>query len=153
MNIKDIQDLNSLLDELLQFQEDECIEFKEAKNDFDSKKLGKYFSAISNEANLRGKEYGWLVFGIDDKTHRIIGSQYRNSPKSLNSVKGEIARGTTQQISFLEIYELIREGKRVLLFQIPATPKGIPMAFSGHYYARNAVGISSFGYREDRTYS
>ena len=103
MNIKDIQDLNSLLDELLQFQEDECIEFKEAKNDFDSKKLGKYFSAISNEANLRGKEYGWLVFGIDDKTHRIIGSQYRNSPKSLNSVKGEIARGTTQQISFLEI--------------------------------------------------
>ena len=26
----------------------------------------------------------------------------------------------------------------MLLFQIPATPKGIPMAFSGHYYARNA---------------
>lgn len=69
------------------------MEFKEAKNDFDSKKLGKYFSAISNEANLRGKEEGWLIFGVDDKTHSIIGTQYRNSPKSLNSVKGEIARG------------------------------------------------------------
>ena len=51
MNIKDTQQINSLLDELLQSQEDECVEFKEAKNDFDSKKLGKYFSAISNEAN------------------------------------------------------------------------------------------------------
>ena len=138
MNIKDTQQIDSLLDELLQSQEDECVEFKEAKNDFDSKKLGKYFSAISNEANLRGKEEGWLIFGVDDKTHSIIGTQYRNSPKSLNSVKGEIARGTTQQISFVEIYELIIEGKRVLLFQIPAAPKGIPMAFSGHYYARNA---------------
>ena len=138
MRVKDTQELDGLLDELLQSQENECVEFKEAKNDFDSKKLGKYFSAISNEANLRGKEYGWLILGVDDKTHRIVGTQYRNSFKSLNSIKGEIARTTTQQISFIEIYELMREGRRVLLFQIPAAPKGIPMAFSGHYYARNA---------------
>ena len=138
MNIKNTQQINSLLDAFLQSQEDECVEFKEAKNDFDSKKLGQYFSAISNEANLRGKEEGWLIFGVSDKTHCIVGTQYRNNPKSLNSVKGELARGTTQQISFIEIYELMREGKRVLLFQIPAAPMGIPMAFSGHYYARNA---------------
>jgi hypothetical protein len=138
MNIRDTQQINSLLDEFLQSQEDECVEFKEAKNDFDSKKLGKYFSAISNEANLRGKQEGWLIFGIEDKTHRIVGTQYRNGSKNLNSVKGEIARGTTQQISFIEIYELMRDGKRILLFQIPAAPKGIPIAFSGHYYARNA---------------
>ena len=138
MNIRDTQQINSLLDEFLQSQEDECVEFKEAKNDFDSKKLGKYFSAISNEANLRGKQEGWLIFGIEDKTHRIVGTQYRKGSKNLNSVKGEIARGTTQQISFIEIYELMRDGKRILLFQIPAAPKGIPIAFSGHYYARNA---------------
>ena len=132
MNIRDTQQINSLLDEFLQSQEDECVEFKEAKNDFDSKKLGKYFSAISNEANLRGKQEGWLIFGIEDKTHRIVGTQYRNGSKNLNSVKGEIARGTTQQISFIEIYELMRDGKRILLFQIPAAPKGIPIAFSGH---------------------
>ena len=70
--------------------------------------------------------------------NRIVGTQYRNGSKNLNSVKGEIARGTTQQISFIEIYELMRDGKRILLFQIPAAPKGIPIAFSGHYYARNA---------------
>ena len=67
MRVKDTQELDGLLDELLQSQENECVEFKEAKNDFDSKKLGQYFSAISNEANLRGKEEGWLIFGVDDK--------------------------------------------------------------------------------------
>lgn len=87
MKIKDIKQLNNLLEELLQSYENECVEFKEAKNDFDSKKLGKYFSAIANEANLRGKEYGWLIFGVEDKEHLIVGTQYRNSTKSLNSVK------------------------------------------------------------------
>lgn len=43
MKIKDIKQLNNLLEELLQSYENECVEFKEAKNDFDSKKLGKYF--------------------------------------------------------------------------------------------------------------
>lgn len=142
MKIKDIKQLNNLLEELLQSYENECVEFKEAKNDFDSKKLGKYFSAIANEANLRGKEYGWLIFGVEDKEHLIVGTQYRNGTKSLNSVKKEIAKNTTQQISFIEIYELEKEGKRVLLFQIPATPKGIPMAYSGHYYARNGEELA-----------
>ena len=32
--------------------ENEWIEFKEAKNNFDSDDLGKYFSALANEANL-----------------------------------------------------------------------------------------------------
>ena len=35
--------------------ENECIEFKEAKNNFDFEELGKYFSALSNEANLKYK--------------------------------------------------------------------------------------------------
>lgn len=53
--------------------ENEVVEFKEAKNDFDSSKLGKYFSAISNEANLKRKAYGWLIFGVEDKKHQIVG--------------------------------------------------------------------------------
>jgi ATP-dependent DNA helicase RecG len=47
--------------------ENEVVEFKEAKNDFDFNKLGRYFSAISNEANLKENNFGWLVFGIRDK--------------------------------------------------------------------------------------
>lgn len=130
-------DIIDIFQHLLSGIENEIVEFKEAKNDFDSSKLGKYFSAISNEANLKRKEYGWLVFGVEDKKHKIVGTQYRSTPKSLESVKGEISRKTTEQISFIEIYELKQEAKRVLMFQIPAAPKGIPIAFGGHYYARN----------------
>ena len=54
--------------------ETEWVEFKEAKNNFDD--LGKYFSALSNEANLKGQPFGWLVFGVKDKPvpRPIVGS-------------------------------------------------------------------------------
>ena len=44
--------------------ETECVEYKEAKNNYDFDKLGKYFSALSNEANLRGRTCAYLVFRI-----------------------------------------------------------------------------------------
>lgn len=69
--------LNSKLDELLSNHENEVTEFKEAKNQFDIDKLGQYFSALSNEANLKKKNCAWLIFGVkDNKT--IVGSQFRN---------------------------------------------------------------------------
>ena len=42
--------------------ETEVVEFKEAKNDFHFDKIGKYFSALSNEANLCGKPYADVPF-------------------------------------------------------------------------------------------
>lgn len=122
---------------LLSFpSENEVVEWKEAKNNFDSRKLGKYFSALSNEANLRNKKSAWLIFGIKNDKN-IVGSNYRKNPASLNNIKSEIANHTTNKISFVEIYELKRDGKRVVLFEIPPAPKGIPIAWQGHYYARN----------------
>lgn len=43
--------------------ENEVVEFKEAKNGYDLGKLGKYFSALCNEANLKCQSAAWLVFG------------------------------------------------------------------------------------------
>lgn len=117
--------------------ENEVVEFKEAKNTFDFGKLGKYFSALSNEANLKGKPYAWLVFGIENKQHKIVGSQYRPARKDLDNLKTEIANKTTNRITFIEIYELYLPEGRVLMFQIPAAPKGYPIAFEGHYYDRD----------------
>lgn len=42
--------------------ETEVVELKEAKHDFSFKDLGRYFSALSNEAVLRGKQDAWLLF-------------------------------------------------------------------------------------------
>ena len=117
--------------------ENEIVEFKEAKNNYDFTKLGKYFSALSNEANLCSKPYGWLVFGIKDNDHSIVGTQYRSERKDLDKLKGEIANKTTNRISFIDIHEVNLPEGRVILFQIPSAPKGIPIAFDGHYYARD----------------
>ena len=57
--------LTEILNELLLLpHETEWVEFKEAKNNYDFNKLGKYFSALSNEANLNNKPEAWLIFGV-----------------------------------------------------------------------------------------
>src|SRR5204862_257899 len=114
--------------------ETEVFEFKEAKNNFDFTKLGKYFSALSNEANLKGTPHAWLIFGIKDKGRTIVGSHFRKERKNLDNLKSEIAAKITNRITFVEIYELPMKDERVLMFQIPAAPRGIPVAFGGHYY-------------------
>jgi len=121
--------------------ETEVVEFKEAKNNFDFSDLGEYFSALCNEANLKNKPFAWLVFGVEDKKHQIVGSNYRPLRKDLDSLKKEIADQTTLRITFIEIYEIEQDNKRVLLFQIPAAPKGIPVTFKGHYYGRDGEAL------------
>ena len=102
----DIQ-LKKLLDQLRGLPaETEWLEFKHASNNFDFKKLGKYFSALSNEANLKNKPCGWLIFGIEDKTRRIVGTKYRPNRASLDSLKSEIAEKTNGRITFIEIFEV-----------------------------------------------
>lgn len=128
--------------------ETEIVEFKEAKSNFDFSKLGKYFSALSNEANLKGNSYAWLIFGIEDKRHKIVGSQFRPIRKDLDSLKGEIAKKTTNGITFIEIYELKFEEGRVIMFQIPSAPKGFPIAFEGHYYGRDGEELVPFNLEE-----
>ncbi len=117
--------------------ENEVVEFKEAKNQYDFRKLGKYFSALSNEANLRKSREAWLIFGVSDKERALVDSRFRLNSKNLHHLKREIADKNSNRISFKEIYELIVDGKRVVMFCIPPAPKAIPVAFEGHYYARD----------------
>ena len=123
--------------------EDEVVEFKKAENNFDFNDLGKYFSALSNEANLRDKGFAWLVFGVHDKTREILGTSYKNSMKSLQKLKQDLSQHTTDNNTFRDIYELEVEGKRVLMFQIPSAPRGIPMAWQGHFYARRGESLAA----------
>ena len=128
-------------DNLRYHYEDEVVEFKKAENSFSFDDLGKYFSALSNEANLRDKDFAWLVFGVHDKTREILGTSYKNGMKSLQKLKYDLSQHTTDRNTFRDIYELEVEGKRVLMFQIPAAPRGIPMAWQGHFYARRGESL------------
>src|SRR4030067_280680 len=128
--------------------ETEVFELKEAKNNFDFNRLGKYFSALSNEANLKGKPHAWLIFGVKDKGRTVVGSRFRQNREDLDSLKGEIANKTTNRITFIEIYELHLPEGRVVMLQIPAAPKGIPIAFDGHYYGRDGEELSPLNLEE-----
>ena len=136
--------LEKTLYQLLEDFENEIVEFKEAKTGFSFKDIGKYFSAISNEANLQQKQYGWLIFGVSDKKE-IVGTEYRNDRKSLNSLKKELADKVSERLSFIEIHELkIKvEGKfkRIIMFQIPAAIPSIPTSWEGHYYGRDGESL------------
>lgn len=128
--------LNALLEALLSSWENEVVEFKQAEKDYPTNDIGKYFSALSNEANLRGQERAWLVFGINNKTRGVVGTNYREELERLHSLKQQVAQNTEPSITFRNIHVLHNHDGRVLLFEIPAAPRGIPIAWKGHYHAR-----------------
>ena len=137
------EQLQSKLEELQSLKsENEIVEFKEANNSYDFNKLGKYFSALSNEANLQRKKCGWLVFGIENKKHKIVGTKFRENRIDLDNLKREIADKTSNRITFIEIHEVFLPEGRVILFQIPPSPSGLPVAFEGHFYGRDGESFA-----------
>lgn len=119
--------------------ESEVIEFKEAKSNYSFNDIGKYFSALSNEANIRGFQEAWLIFGIvNDK--KIVGTEFRKQG-SLQNLKKELVNGTNERLTFMEIYELTMEKCRVVAFQIPPAIRGIPTTWQGAAYAREHESV------------
>ena len=147
--MKKSTDIKAKLQELLSLNfETEVVEFKEAKNNYDFDKLGKYFSALCNEANLKHKASAWLIFGIKDKDRSIVGSQFRSNSADLHNLKAEIADHTTGRITYIEIYEVSTSEGRVVLFEIPAAPKGLPIAWKGHHYGRDGEQLHALNTEE-----
>ncbi|MGI5880968.1 MAG: RNA-binding domain-containing protein [Syntrophomonadaceae bacterium] len=143
------EDLGFLLEELMALPaETEWVEFKEAKNAFNFDDIGKYFSALSNEANLKDKRCGWLIFGVQDRPRQVVGTRFRENRADLDNLKTEIAFHMTEHISFMEIYEIQLPEGRVVMMQIPAAPQGIPLAWKGHYYGRTAESIGALNLQE-----
>jgi len=138
-------DLLTLLDELLVGWEHETVEFKEASNDYKTDRIGEYFSALSNEANLRGIDTAWLVFGVSNKTRRVVGTDYRVEPERLQSLKMQIADNTEPSVTFRSIREVIHPQGRIVMMEIPPAPVGIPIAWKGHYHARAGESLTSLG--------
>lgn len=132
---------------LKNISENEILEFKEAKNNYDFDKLGKYFSALSNEANLSNVSEAWLIFGVNDKRN-IVGTQFRSNPADLQSLKAEVANHTTNRITFIDIHEVMTESGRVIMFQIPPAPNGLPIAWRGHYYGRDGEELQPLNLEE-----
>ena len=143
------EELVNTLNRLLALpSETECVEFKKAATNFHFDKLGKYFSALSNEANLKNKQFSWLVLGIEDKSKKITGTAWCHEKNSLNKLIEGVADKTNGRLTFVDIHDLRLKEGRVLMFQIPAAPQGIPVSWEGHYYGRDGEALVGLNIQE-----
>lgn len=108
--------------------ETEQLEFKEAKQQYDTTKLLRYCVALANEGG------GYLILGVTDKRpRRVVGSQAFPSATDLNDIKSRIL----DKLRFrVEVTELPHPDGRVLVFDIPTRPVGQPLALDGAYLMR-----------------
>lgn len=147
---------SALLDELRRLPaETEWLDFKSARQSFDLDELGKYVSALSNEANLHERDCGWLVFGVKDRrdtttgVRPVEGSTFKAGAQALNELKLIVSQGTSPSITFMQVIELVHPdctaGGRVIMFRIPPAPRGMPVAWKGHHYGRAGESLVALG--------
>jgi len=127
--------LNALLHELTVLSgESEWIEFKCSY--VDPVEIGQYLSAIANAAALHHNEKGYLVWGIDNDTHRIVGTSFK--PRSVKKGNEELENWLGQllfpSVDF-RIHEFEYETKPIVLFEVPAALH-TPVRFQGMEYIR-----------------
>lgn len=143
--IRQPKEMPALVLRLIADVETEVVEYKAAKQNFDFESIGKYFSALSNEANLRTAECGWLLFGISND-RKVKGTAYRKEAKAssvgLRRLKHEIAEHTNGGMTFEEIYEFEIEGKRIVAFQIPPATFATPTTWRGVPWSRENESLA-----------
>ena len=131
------QELTALLDRLrAEPHESEWLEFK--GNRFEPQPLGEYISALANSACLLGKPRAYLVFGIADGSHAVIGTTFDPQAEKGNGnqlLPLWLSLGLHPNTGF-EIHPFTYHGQRVVLFEIhPAFDQ--PVKFYGTAYIRD----------------
>ena len=114
----------------------EC-EWVEIKKDNSKPELiGEYVSALANGAAYMGQPKGYLVFGIDDSSHAIVGTKFSPKDEKVGNqeIENWIASLLNPRIDFC-IQEIEVSGKRVVLFIIDSV-KDTPVKFKGTAYIR-----------------
>ena len=135
MIIRDIEYLKSLVKEIIKLpNETEWIEFKH--NNEDPQMIGEYISALSNSAALNGKTNGYIIWGVDDTTHEILGTTFTPSSakKGGEALENWILRLLEPKIDF-KFYEIEIDEKSIVLLEIAPAYRH-PVTFSGTEYIR-----------------
>ncbi|MBP9741885.1 MAG: putative DNA binding domain-containing protein [Burkholderiales bacterium] len=130
--------LHSLLKELISLpKETEWVEFKE--NLVDSDNVGQYISALSNSAALKGKSHGYLVWGVADATHEIVGTSF--NPFTSKIGNKELTNWLLQRLSprvYFCFYKLdldLDYKRKVIILEINSA-EHTPVKFTGSEYIR-----------------
>lgn len=115
-------------------RETEWVEFKE--NNANPQEIGEYVSAIANSAALEGKQRGYIVWGVRDADHQIVGTTFKPLTEKVKGQELEnwLAIGLRPSINF-RIHEGTVDGQPVALFEIPAAAH-TPVRFGDFEYIR-----------------
>jgi ATP-dependent DNA helicase RecG len=126
----------ALIDKLRAYStEREWFEFKE--NHCAPEELGEYISALANSACLNDKPYGYLIFGIRDKTHEVVGTTYNpytEKGKGEQPLQLWLTMGLQPNLGF-SIYPVLYSGKKVVVFEINAAVDR-PVSFHSKEWVR-----------------
>ncbi|NMC99836.1 MAG: transcriptional regulator [Bacteroidales bacterium] len=112
----------------------EWVEFKH--NNADASDIGEYISALSNSAALLGKINGYVIWGIDDKSHDLIGTDFDPRQKKIGGEELEnwLLQRLNPKINFHFYYLPIKEFK-IIVLEIDAAFKH-PVQFQNNEYIR-----------------
>ena len=115
-------------------REGEWVEIKE--NNANPEEIGEYVSALANGAAYMGQSKGYLVFGMNDTTHAIVGTTFNPKLEKIGNqeIENWIATQLSPRIDF-SIHETIIHEKRVVLFIIDSA-NNTPVKFRGTAYIR-----------------
>lgn len=110
------------------------VEFKH--NNADPQEIGEYISALANSAALAGKTMAYLVWGVDDKTHDIIGTTFVPSRAKMKGQELEswLLQNLAPKIRF-RFYEFFVDDKPVVLLEVERAFRH-PVQFSKIEYIR-----------------
>jgi predicted HTH transcriptional regulator len=115
-------------------KECEWLEFK--SNNSDPQEVGEYLSALSNSACYHNVPFGYLIYGVEDGSKKIIGTNFfpKSTKKGNQELENWLATQLNPRIDF-NIFEFVYDGKALSIFRIEAT-KNMPVSFRGTPYIR-----------------
>lgn len=125
----------ALIDELRALPaETPWLEFK--GNNSDPEMIGKRCSALSNAARIEGRDCAYMLWGIEDGSHAVIGADFNPDTKKMGGQVLPLWLANSLQPSIAFGFRVVGHPQgRVVLLEIPAAT-GAPVAFNGIPYIR-----------------
>lgn len=128
-------ELHGILAELRKLpSETEWVEFKHNNDEPDE--IGEYLSALANAAALTGKVSAWLVWGVSNDTHEVIGTTFNPTAAKVGNEELEswLLHLLSPKINF-RFYTVQLEDNMVVLLEISAAFRH-PVQFKGTEFIR-----------------
>jgi len=127
--------LISLVKELTSLPK-ETVWFEFKVNNDNPYEIGEYISALSNSATLAGKSNAYLIWGINNETHDIVGTDFKPSEAKVRNEELEswLLRLLAPRI-FFRFYEILFNHKNIVILELEKA-FGKPVQFKGSEYIR-----------------